>query len=118
MVAALMWRGSTKWGALASTLWVAAAVLGVAVFQGLVPAPRPGTSTTVLSVAGLEVLARTPGGTAVLGFLPVVPMVVVSGLLMIGVSLLTPKPAAATLARYFSRDNRERETPATEGRPS
>ena len=33
MIAALFWRGSTKWGALASTVWVALAVTAVAVFQ-------------------------------------------------------------------------------------
>ena len=99
--AALFWRGSTKWGALASTLFVAAGVVGVAVFQALVPAPPPGPPAVVWSVGGLDVLARTPGGTAVLGFLPVVPMVVASSLLMVVVSLLTPKPGAATLARYF-----------------
>ena len=42
LVAALFWRGSTKWGALASTLWVAVAVAAVAVFQAVVPAPAPG----------------------------------------------------------------------------
>jgi len=101
-VAALLWRGSSKWGALASTVWVAAAVTAVAVFQHAVPAPPPGRSTLVLAVGGTEVLARTPGGTAVLGFLPVVPMVVVSALLMVAVSLLTPKPRPDTLKRYFT----------------
>lgn len=41
LVAALFWRGSTKWGALASTVWTACAVIAVAVFQHLVPAPLP-----------------------------------------------------------------------------
>ena len=45
LVAALFWRGSTKWGALASTLWVAAAVVAVAVFQAAVPAPPAGPPT-------------------------------------------------------------------------
>jgi SSS family solute:Na+ symporter len=102
LVAALFWRGSTKWGALASTLFVAAGVLGIAAFQALVPAPAAG-ARVVLSLGGLDLLARTPGGTSVLGFLPVVPMVLVSSLLMLVVSLLTPKPSAATLSRYFSR---------------
>src|SRR3989337_1849363 len=30
LIAALFWRGSTRWGALASTLWVAVAVVAVA----------------------------------------------------------------------------------------
>jgi SSS family solute:Na+ symporter len=101
LLAALFWRGSTKWGALASTLWVAASVAGVALLQQFVPAPPPGRSTVVLCVAGWDVLARTAGGTSVLGFLPVVPMVLVSALLMVAVSALTPKPGAGTLERYF-----------------
>src|SRR6185295_12726928 len=97
--AALFWRGSTKWGALAVTAWAAAGVAAVAVFQALVPAPPSGPSTVVWSVGGLDLLARTPGGTSVLGFMPVVPMVLVSCLLMVVVSLLTPKPSPATIAR-------------------
>ena len=33
LVAALFWKNSTRWGALASTLWTAAAVAAVAVIQ-------------------------------------------------------------------------------------
>jgi SSS family solute:Na+ symporter len=101
LLAALFWRGSNKWGALAATLWVAAAVAGVAVFQQLVPAAPPGPPRAYWSVGGLDLLARTAGGTAVLGFAPVVPMTLVSALLMGVVSRLTPKPSPATLARYF-----------------
>jgi SSS family solute:Na+ symporter len=101
LLAALFWRGSSKWGALAATLWVAAAVTGVALFQQWVPAPPPGPARVIVSLGGLELLARTAGGTAVLGFMPVVPMTLVSALLMAVVSRLTPKPGPATLARYF-----------------
>ncbi len=101
LVAALFWRGSTKWGALASTLWTAGAVIAVAVFQYLVPAPASGQGQVIWSVAGLEVLSRTPGGTAVFGLLPVVPMTIISALLMVVVSKLTARPSAATIARYF-----------------
>jgi SSS family solute:Na+ symporter len=101
LVAALFWRGSTKWGALATTVWVAAAVIAVAVFQAMVTAPPPGPPVVVAKVAGLDLLARTPGGTAVLGFMPVVPMVLISALVMFVVSALTPKPSTATIARYF-----------------
>jgi SSS family solute:Na+ symporter len=101
LVAALFWRGSTKWGALASTLWVAAAVVAVAVFQAVVPAPAPGPPVVVGRLFGLEALARTSGGTAVFGFMPVVPMVLVSALLMVVVSALTPRPSSAAIARYF-----------------
>ncbi|MCP9495278.1 MAG: sodium:solute symporter family protein [Pyrinomonadaceae bacterium MAG19_C2-C3] len=101
LIAALFWRGSTKWGALACTLWTASAVVAVAVFQAYVPAPAPGAPILISSLAGIEILSRTPGGTAVFGFMPVVPMVIVSALLMVVVSRLTAKPRGETLERYF-----------------
>jgi SSS family solute:Na+ symporter len=104
-IAALFWRGSTKWGALAAALWVAAAVAGVAAFQQLVPAPPPGPPRVFFAAGGLELLARTAGGTSVLGFMPVVPMTLVSALLMFAVSRLTPKPSPTTIARYFSANS-------------
>jgi len=117
LVAALFWKGSTKWGALASTLWTASAVIVVAVFQALIPAPAPGLPVVVWSVAGLEVLSRTPGGTAVLGLMPVVPMTLISALLMVVVSRMTAKPSLATIRRYFPEQERtttpDRELAAT-----
>ena len=103
LAAALFWKDSTKWGALASTVWTAAAVLGVAVLQSVVPAPLPGGAVAVWSVGGFEVIVRGAAGTTVLGFLPVVPMTVISALLMVAVSKLTAasRPGQATLARYF-----------------
>jgi Na+/proline symporter len=101
LIAAIFWKGSTKWGALASTLWVAAAVVAVAVFQQVVPAPAPGPPIAFWTLGGAEVLSRTPGGTAVFGFMPVVPMVIISALLMWVVSLITGKPSQATIAKYF-----------------
>ena len=101
LVAALFWKGSTRWGALASTVWVAFAVAAVAAFQAVVPAPAPGPPLVVSRLFGLDAVARTSGGTAVFGFMPVVPMVLVSALLMLVVSALTPRPSAATIARYF-----------------
>jgi SSS family solute:Na+ symporter len=108
LVAALFWRGSTKWGAMASTLWVICAVAAVAAFQAAVPAPAPGPPQVVSRLFGLDALARTSGGTAVFGFMPVVPMVLVSALLMVVVSALTPRPSAATIARYFPGTPRTR----------
>jgi solute:Na+ symporter, SSS family len=101
LMAALFWKGSTKWGALAVTLWTVAAVVAVAVFQHAVPAPAPGPPLVAWAVGGTEVLSRTPGGTAVFGFMPVVPMVLVSGLLMVVVSLVTSKPKQSTITKYF-----------------
>ena len=43
LVAALFWKNSTRWGALATTLWTAAAVMAVAVIQNTIAAPPPGT---------------------------------------------------------------------------
>jgi solute:Na+ symporter, SSS family len=102
MVAALFWRGSTKWGALASTVWVALAVTGVAIFQQTVPAAPPGPPQVVWAPGGWEVLARTSSGTSVFGFMPVVPMVLVSALLMVVVSRLTRKPSTETIRKYFA----------------
>ena len=101
LMAALFWKGSTKWGALAVTLWTVAAVVAVAVFQHAVPAPAPGPPLVAWAVGGTEILSRTPGGTAVFGFMPVVPMVLVSGLLMVIVSLVTSKPKQSTITKYF-----------------
>jgi Na+/proline symporter len=106
LVAALFWKGSTKWGALAVTVWTAFAVVAVAVFQAIVPAPAPGPATVAWAIGGTELLTRTPGGTAVFGFMPVVPMVIVSALLMWLVSLATQKPARTTVARYFEAGQR------------
>ncbi|MBK5297843.1 MAG: sodium:solute symporter family protein [Vicinamibacteria bacterium] len=98
--AALFWKRSTKWGALAVTLWAAGSVAATAVFQAVVPAPPPGQSLSVLGVASWDLIARTGTGTAVLGFAPVMPMVLVSVALMWVVSLVTRPPSAATIARY------------------
>jgi SSS family solute:Na+ symporter len=110
--AALFWKGSTKWGALASTLWTVFAVVAVAAFQYAVPAPQSGPPTTVWTLFGAAALSRTPGGTSVFGLMPVVPMVLISLLLMVVVSLLTRKPEKETLIRYFPRaeqSNRRRD---------
>jgi SSS family solute:Na+ symporter len=102
LVAALFWKNSTRWGALSVALWTAATVGGIAVLQSVVPAPPPGTTVTVWGLGGVDVITRITSGTTVLGFLPVVPMTIVSALLMFIVSRATPGslPAPATLARY------------------
>ena len=73
LVAALFWKRSTKWGALAVALWTAFAVIYT---------------------------ARTPGALAWFGLLPVVPMTIISCVLMIVVSLATHPPSAEAVARY------------------
>jgi SSS family solute:Na+ symporter len=103
LAAALFWRGSTKWGALASTVWTAAAVVGVAAVQQTIPPPPPGTAVPVWGALGLDIVTRAPQGALVLGFLPVVPMTIVSGVLLVMVSKLTASaaPGPATISRYF-----------------
>jgi SSS family solute:Na+ symporter len=101
LVGALFWKRSTKWGALVCTLWVAAAVIAVAVFQAAVPAPAPGNETGWGSLFGQALISRTPAGTSVLGFMPVVPMTIISAMLMIVVSLITTQPGRKTISRYF-----------------
>ena len=73
LFAALFWRRSTKWGALAVALWTAGAVIYT---------------------------ARVPGALAWYGLMPVVPMTIISCLLMIVVSLVTRPPSAKTMERY------------------
>jgi SSS family solute:Na+ symporter len=101
LVAALFWRGSTKWGALASTLWVAAVVVGIAAANAWVPAPPAGRAAVVWSLAGVEIVVRTASGLSILGLQPVVPAVLGSALLMLVVSALTPKPSPQAVSRYF-----------------
>jgi SSS family solute:Na+ symporter len=102
LVAALFWRRSTKWGALASTVWTAAGVLAVAVIQQQIPAPAPGVVVQVWSVSGVDVITRTVQGALMFGMLPAVPLTLGSALLMVVVSRLTPRalPSQATLERY------------------
>ena len=104
LVAAIFWRGSTKWGALASTIWTAAAVVGVAVIQQSIPVPPPGSAVPVWTAFGTDIVTRAPQGALVLGFLPVVPMTIVSALLMWVVSVATAsaRPSDTTLRRYFA----------------
>ncbi len=105
MLAALFWKRSTKWGALAAALWVACAVLGTWYLHGLTReiAPAPGQPPVPIFAGLGGLLQRTPGNVTVAGFLPVLPMVLVSALLVWAVSLATRPPSAATLDRYFPR---------------
>ncbi|MDX1934428.1 MAG: sodium:solute symporter family protein [Capsulimonadales bacterium] len=164
MLAALFWKRSTKWGALAASIWVLFGVLGIWYLTAISdpiaprpPAPRPagtappgrGPSGTALtgpatgqtgpgsptgptaSAGGPptggagrpagggpprppsvrifpqlgDLFLRGPINVTIFGFLPVMPMVLGSALLMIVVSLLTRPPSQATLDRYFPPKN-------------
>ena len=103
LVAALFWKRSTKWGALAVAVWTGLGVLAVAILQAAVPAPPAGAPVTILSLGGADIITRASVGTLVFGMLPVVPMTLVSALLMVVVSRVTAasRPGPTTLARYF-----------------
>jgi SSS family solute:Na+ symporter len=105
LVAALFWKGSTRWGAFASTVWTVAAVAAVAVIQAAIPPPPPGASVSVWSLGDAPIVTRGATGTFVLGLLPVVPMTLISAVLMFVVSQATKnfsRPSEATLRRYFA----------------
>jgi SSS family solute:Na+ symporter len=100
LVAALFWRRSTKWGALAVVLWVALGIAAVAAIQINVPPPA-GPPTVLWAVGEVPVLSRAVPGLLVFNLLPVVPLTLGSALLMWLVSMATPAPGARTLSRYF-----------------
>ena len=103
MLAALFWKRSTKWGALAAVLWVAVWVVGLAWLHGATEsiAPRPGQPAVAIVPALGGFLLRSAGGVTCYGALPVVPLVLGSALLVWLVSLVTPPPSRATIERYF-----------------
>lgn len=103
MLAALFWKRSTKWGALAAAIWVTACVLGswylTAISEGIKPGPSQPPVPVIPELGSL--FLRGPTQVTVYGYLPVMPMVLGSALLMAVVSLLTRPPSQKTLDRYF-----------------
>jgi len=108
MLAALFWRRSTKWGALAAVLWVLTAMLGTwylhEISAGI--APKPGQPLVPIFPDLGNLLLRSPGNVLVHGFLPVVPMCLGSALLMLVGSLLTRPPSPATIEKFFPSNQR------------
>jgi Na+/proline symporter len=102
MVAALFWKRSTKWGALAATLFTAACLIYFAVLQNTC---HPGDVIWQIGQGkgAIKVLFLNPRGDVSFwnGFMTVVPMVFGSALCMIAGSLVTRPPSAETIARYF-----------------
>jgi Na+/proline symporter len=72
--AALFWRRSTKWGALAVALWTAFAVIYT---------------------------SQVPGALAWAGLMPVVPITLIAAALMIVVSLVTRPPSRETVEKFL-----------------
>ena len=98
MFGALFWRRATKYGVLASTLWVIAWVL----LQIAVGQKHLAPNTIAWDLAGLKLLTiNAAGGLSFYGYTLVVPMTIGSAILMWAVSLLTPPPSRATIDRYF-----------------
>jgi SSS family solute:Na+ symporter len=103
MLAALFWRRSTKWGALAAVVWVAASMVGTYwLFEHSIDiAPKPGQPPVPIFPELRNLFLRTPGNVTIYGYLPVMFMVLGSALMMVLFSLLTRPPSAATLNKYF-----------------
>lgn len=103
MVAALFWRRSTKHGALAATVWVAACLGAVWALQEYSDpiAPKPGQPPVPIFPALGGLFLRTTGSVTMFGFMPVLFMVLGSAACMIAGSWLARPPGAATLAKYF-----------------
>lgn len=103
MVAALYWKRSTKWGALAAALWVIVTMAGSWYLHNYSAdiAPKAGQSPVPIFPALGELFLRTPGSVTLYGYLPVVFMCAGSTLLVWLVSLLTPPPSRATIEKYF-----------------
>ena len=104
MLAALFWKRSTKWGALAATLWVAFAMAGTWWLYDSTAAlaPKPGQPFVQIFPALGDLLLRSSSGVLVHGYLPVLPMVLGSAFCMVAGSLLTRPPSRATLEKYFA----------------
>jgi Na+/proline symporter len=105
MLACLFWKRSTKWGALASTLWVAACLIGSSIlqYQTMDLAPKPGTGA--VAIPGWPLLYREVNRISFTEhrYLLVLPMFIGSALAMVIGSLLTRPPSRATLSKYFDR---------------
>ena len=103
MLAALFWKRSTKWGALAATLFTAACLIYFAVLQNTY---RPNDIIWQIGQGkdAIKVLFLTVRGDVSFwnGFMTVVPMVFGSALLMTVVSLMTRPPSQATIDKYFA----------------
>lgn len=103
MLAALFWRRSNKWGALASVLWVVLCTGMLWWLQlhsnGL--APKPGQPPVPIFEGLGDLFLRTPMNVTVFGYMPVMFMCLGSAFWMILVSLLTPAPSRAVVAKFF-----------------
>ena len=117
MLAALFWKRSTKWGALAATLWVGFAMLATWWLYDTTAttAPKPGQPFIQIFPALGDLFLRSPSNVLVYGYLPVLPMVLGSAFFMVLGSLFTKPPGRATLEKYFPFRSHESKTLTSAG---
>ena len=103
MLAALFWKRSTKWGALAAVLWVTVTMAASWYLQeaSAASAPAPGQPPVQIFPTLGNLFLRTPGNVTIFGYLPVLFMCLGSAVLMALTSLLTRPPGTATMEKYF-----------------
>lgn len=104
MLACLFWKRSTKWGALAATVWVAGCLIVSTIIQAQTSYTGPlGGSQAIWKIGDFIVLNREAVRLSFTEhrFLLVLPMFIGSAFLMWLFSVLTPKPSAETLEKYF-----------------
>ena len=109
MLACLFWKRSTKWGALASTLWVAFMLAFITWLQWRTVAIAPANAALPpvpiegWNLFGQELFFREYNRVSFTSarFLMVFPMFVVAAVFMWLGSILTPPPSQETLQRYF-----------------
>ena len=104
MLAALYWRRSTKWGALAATLWVAVAtaLLWWLHESSTGIAPKPGQAAVPVFENLGNLFLRTPSGVTIHGYMPVMFLCLGSAFFMIVVSLITRPPRREIIDKYFA----------------
>ena len=114
MLAALFWKRSNKWGALAAVLWVTLSMIGLWWLQthsaGI--APKPGQPPVPIFPELGSLFLRTPMNVTINGYMPVMFMCIGSAFWMAIVSLLTPPPSAATIQKFFPRADKPSESHA------
>ena len=105
MLAALFWRRSNKWGALAAVLWVVACMVFMWWLQSYSNgmAPKPGQPPVAIFPELGRLFLRTPSNVTIHGYMPVMFMCIGSALWMFVVSLLTKAPSAATITKFFPK---------------
>ncbi len=104
MLACLFWKRSTKWGALAATVWVAACLIASTILQASTSyAGPPGGSQVIWRIGDFVLLNREAVRLSFTEhrFLLVLPMFLGSALLMWLFSVITPAPSASTIDKYF-----------------